>query len=338
MKIGSFATDEKVFVVAEIGNNHEGDFTLAQEMIDLAAEAGADAVKFQTFVPELYVSSEDAARLERLRRFRLTTEQFEGLAKHASAAGLLFFSTPFDLESARFLNTIQSVFKISSGDNTFFPLIETVAQFGKPIILSTGLADMDLLERVTRDIRAISRRNGIDADLALLHCVSSYPVPPAQANLGAIRALIERFPDCTIGYSDHTLGIEAATYAVAAGARIVEKHFTHNKRHSDFRDHQLSADPTDMRRLVEAIRSVTAMMGVGEKVPQACERELAVAVRRSIAAATDMAAGAVISRSNIVWVRPGTGIAPGEEAQVLGRRLRRALKSGELIQQADLAE
>jgi N,N'-diacetyllegionaminate synthase len=336
MKIDNFDLDKKVFVIAEVGNNHEGDFSVALELVARAVETGADAVKFQTFIPEHYVSANDTARLERLRKFQLSQDQFAQLAQMARKLGLVFFSTPFDLASARFLNTVQPLFKIASGDNNFYPLIETVASFRKPMIVSTGLADMVALTEVRRRIRGVW--GSADPGLSFLHCVASYPVPSEQANLGAIPALARQFPDVTIGYSDHTLGIEAAVLAVAAGARLVEKHFTLAKDYSDFRDHQLSADPADMKALVIRIREVSAMMGTGEKNPQECEESLRSAVRRSIAAGRDLAAGAVVSPDDLTWVRPADGIAPGHEAEVIGKKLNRALKMGEAFMPADLGD
>jgi sialic acid synthase SpsE len=332
MRINDFDTDKNVFVIAEIGNNHEGDFTLAQEMIGRAAEAGVDAVKFQTFIPEFFISRADVERIDRLRGFQLSFSQFEALARQADTAGVTFFSTPLDLESAHFLNTLQPLFKIASGDNTFLPLIETVASFGKPTLISTGLADLALLDR----LRGLWKQQAGMTDLAFLHCVASYPVPSEQANLGAIHTLKKRYPELTIGYSDHTLGIEAATYAVAAGARIIEKHFTLDKQHSDFRDHQLSADPTEMAVLVDAIRHVDAMVGSGEKTAQPCEAALQVAARRSIAVKQDLQANHELVCQDLCWVRPGSGIAVGQEKDVLGRRTKRVMQQGELIQPEDL--
>jgi len=335
MKIGQHDLDKSVFIIAEIGNNHEGSFSLAEEMIGRAAESGADAVKFQTIIPELFISRADSERLERLKKFQFSFDQFARLAETARHAGVTFFSTPFDLESARFLNTIQPVFKIASGDNNFAPLLDEVAGFGKPMIVSTGLADMELIRKTHERIRAVWARNNVSPGLVLLHCVASYPAPPSQANLAAIASLQSAIPDATIGYSDHVIGIAAATAAVAAGARVIEKHFTINKNHSDFRDHQLSADPADMRAMVEAIREVTAMLGTGEKKPQACENDLAVAARRSIAAARDLSKGAVLTDSDLIWVRPGSGIAPGKENLLLGKRLQRGLLRGEIFHAND---
>lgn len=335
MKIGSVDTSEQVFVIAEIGNNHEGSFALAQELVGLAAEAGANAVKFQTFVPEILAGG-DAARLERLRSFRLSHEQFTLLARQAKGLGILFFSTPFDLESARFLNDIQPVFKIASGDNTFLPLIDEVAGYGKPVLVSTGLVDVEMVCRLHDRIQSAWERDGVNPGLALLHCVASYPVPPEQAALGAIRALRSRFPSAEVGYSDHTLGIRAASLAVAAGARIIEKHFTIAHDHSDFRDHQLSANPEELRRMVEEIRLATTLLGPECKAPQVCELACEGAMRRSIAAARDLKAGTVLALSDLTWARPGTGLAPGQEPLLVGARLRRDCPLGVQIVQDDV--
>ena len=335
MKIVDVDLDERVFVIAEIGNNHEGDFGMARELIAGAAEAGVDAVKFQTCVPEHFVGPQDAARLERLRRFQLSRDQYVALAEHAKKLSVVFFSTPLDLESARFLNTLQPLFKIASGDNTFHPLIEAVAGFSKPLIISTGLADIELLERLRADVQRVW--GGSSPGLAFLHCVTSYPVPAEQANLGAIATLKQRFMDCAIGYSDHTLGTAAASYAVAAGAQIIEKHFTLDKQYSDFRDHYLSADPPEMTRLVKEIRTLKTMMGTGRKVPQPCERDFMVAIRRSVAAARDLPLGTKLSAADFAWVRPGTGIAPGDERRLIGSTTRRDLRQGEIIQDVDVA-
>jgi sialic acid synthase SpsE len=215
------------------------------------------------------------------------------------------------------------------------PLIEAVAGFRKPMIVSTGMADVPLLRKVEADIRRVW--SGADPGLAFLHCVASYPVPDDQANIGAIPALKVAFPGCVIGYSDHTLGVRAATLAAAAGARIVEKHFTLDKNYSDFRDHQLSADPAEMKMLVENIREVGTILGSGEKVTQPCEESLRVAVRRSIGAARDIPAGTILTQADITWIRPGGGIAPGDEAKVLGRKTARAVSGGAVFSADDLA-
>ena len=337
MKIGNINTKEKVFIIAEIGNNHEGNFELAKQMISQAAVAGADAVKFQTFIPKNLVSNEDQDRLKQLSRFQLSYEQFTELALIAKEKRLIFFSTPFDIESAKFLNTIQPIFKIASGDNNFYPLIDTVASFGKPMIVSTGVADLDLIKKVYDKILKIWASKKEDyPSLALLHCVASYPVPDEQANIASIIYLKKLFPQAVIGYSDHTLGIDAAVLSVIAGARIIEKHFTVDKNYSTFRDHKLSADPKEMRLLVDQVRKAEVMLGIEEKKTQNCEKEMNIAGRRSIAAARKLSIGSTLAWDDLIWVRPGKGFPPGDENRIIGKKIVRELKMGQIIQQNDL--
>lgn len=330
MKIGKLDTDERIVVVAEIGNNHEGDFGLAKEMVSAAAEAGADVVKFQTFRTEHYVSGSNSDRFRMLKGFELTYDQFSELKEHAEGCGAAFLSTPFDIESARFLNTISSAFKIASGDNSFYPLLETVAAFGKPVILSCGLASILELQYATSLIRRIWNEKGVCPGLATLHCVTSYPTPPESANLKAISSISEA--TCSVpGYSDHTLGIEACVLAAACGARIIEKHFTLDHQLSDFHDHQLSANPEEFRDLVERVRKAEVLLGGGDKALASCEKDIKPVVRRGIAAAKDMAEGSVVRLEDITWVRPSGDFSPGEECKVLGKTLARNVTSGELL-------
>eukprot|EP00163_Fabomonas_tropica_P012330 TRINITY_DN23598_c0_g1_i1.p1 TRINITY_DN23598_c0_g1~~TRINITY_DN23598_c0_g1_i1.p1 ORF type:complete len:334 (-),score=-4.61 TRINITY_DN23598_c0_g1_i1:92-1093(-) len=332
MKIGPIDTSTKVLVVAEVGNNHEGDFTLAQDMLGEAIESGADAVKFQTFIPERFVSSSDSARIDRLRKFQLSFPQFEKLSQQAAEQGTIFFSTPLDLESARFLNTIQAVFKIASGDNNFIQLIREIAGFGKPTIVSTGLSSFEDIDQVCE----LWRKHANIEDLALLHCVASYPVPLREASLAAIRSLQVRYPKQTVGYSDHTLGVEAALFSVAVGARIVEKHFTLDKAHSDFRDHHLSADPAEFKQLVNSIRELEEILGNNSKTVQECEGPLTVVARRSIAASSDLEQGTVLANKHLMWVRPGGGFPPGQEGALIGKTLSRPVKMGDLLYPQDV--
>ncbi|WP_454021035.1 N-acetylneuraminate synthase family protein [Azospirillum sp. Marseille-Q6669] len=330
MRIGSFDTARRVLIVAEIGNNHEGNPAVAEELVDRAAESGAHAVKFQTFRTECFVSPVQSERFERMRRFELAPEVFVRLAERARKAGLLFLSTPLDLPSLAVLEPLVDAVKIASGDNTFVPLLRAAAATGKPMIVSTGLARLDEVAFAKALVESVWASRGADPGLALLHCVSSYPVPSGQENLAAVVTLSRRF-GCTVGYSDHTLGIRAAVLAVAAGARIVEKHFTLDRNHSSFRDHQLSADPAMLRALVQDIAEAEAMLGTGVKEPQEDEAAAIGAIRRSIAAARPLAAGSVIGPDDIVWLRPGGGIEPGREDLVLGRRVRQDLPAGAII-------
>ena len=254
MKIKNKDTNDNVFIIAEIGNNHEGDFYLAKEMIYLAAEAGVDAVKFQTFKTESFVSSLDHKRFKQLKSFELSYKEFNELSIIARKIGLIFISTPLDIDSARFLSNIVDIIKISSGDNNFIQLLKIVSRLDKPIILSTGLMNIKQIKESVNIIHNSSKKKKRIDELAILHCVTSYPVEPKHANLRAIQTLSKAF-DHTIGYSDHTKGINAAVSAVSLGARIIEKHFTLNKR-AIGPDHASSIEPNELKSLVEGCNAV----------------------------------------------------------------------------------
>lgn len=335
MKIGGFDLTKKALIVAEIGNNHEGDFPTAQKLVGEAAACGVGAVKFQVFRTRHFVSARDRARYDRLASFELPFEQFEELQRLARSLGLLFIATPLDLESGAFLDRIVDAYKIASSDNNFYPLMDRLSRTGKPLILSTGLSDLNHIRKAKAFIEAEWRKRDVEQSLAVLHCVSSYPVPPEQANLGAIPTLAREL-GCTVGYSDHTVGIQACLIAAALGARIIEKHFTLDKEYSDFRDHRLSADPTEMAGLVRRITEVGVLLGTGEKIVQAAEAESERLVRRSIVAGADLPAGHRVRLEDLTWIRPAIGLPPGEEARIVGKRLRRAVAFGEPILPADV--
>ncbi len=329
MIIHNINTKEKVFIIAEIGNNHEGNFSLAEEMICLAAESGADAVKFQTIVPEKLVSLKQVDRINQLKKFQLSYENFKELSLIAEKEGVVFLSTPFDIESALFLNEFLPAFKISSGDNNFFPLIDIVAKTGKPIIMSTGLMTESEVKKSVNFIKRVWEKNKINQELALLHCVSSYPTLIEDANLLSIVEL-QKISD-NVGYSDHTNGIDAAIISIALGARIVEKHFTIDNNYSDFRDHQLSANPNSFREMVFKIRQTEKLLGNNSINPRNKEIENKPYLRRSIVAKYDLPKSHVILPEDLDWVRPGKGLSPGNEKKIIGKKLKNSIKAGEII-------
>jgi N,N'-diacetyllegionaminate synthase len=331
MHIGGFDLDERVLVVAEIGNNHEGDLAVARELVAQAAEAGADAVKFQTFRTERFVAPTDPVRFQRLRSFELRPDDFRELGELARQHHLLFISTPLDLDSARVLGPIVDAIKIASGDIDFFPLLAEVATSRKPVILSTGQSELDEIHRAVAELRGVGA-----AEIAVLHCVSSYPAPSDEINLRALTVLSEQLPGVTIGYSDHTTGLDAAPLAVACGARMIEKHFTLDRAFSEFRDHQLSADPSGLRELVRRVREAELLLGEPRKATRPSEAAGRIAFRRSIAAARDLPQGHIVAAEDLMWIRPGDGLRPGDEAHVVGRRLKRELAAGELVRSADV--
>ena len=335
MIIRDFDVREKVLVVAEIGNNHEGDFKVAQDLVRRAAECGVHAVKFQTFQTRFFVGPQDPARYARLQGFELTYPQFGELARLAKSLGLLFISTPLDLESARFLYGVVDAYKVASGDNDFYPLLASIAGTGEPVIISSGMSDMAQVIAAKDCVEDVWQSRGITQSLAVLHCVSSYPAPPEAINLAVLPRLAAEL-SCPIGYSDHTEGIEACVLAVALGARIIEKHFTLDKHYSDFRDHQLSADPAEMTRLMAEIARAETLLGRPEKRMQPCEEAVAKVARRSIAAIADLPAGHVLTPDDLMWIRPAGGLKPGEEGALVGRRLRRAVKAAEQLRPVDV--
>ena len=331
MKIGDFDTNERVFVIAEIGNNHEGSVSAAEEMIVRAAESGADAVKFQSIDPKQLVAPNETQRLAQLERFRLTDEEYLHLANVAGREGLAFLSTPFYLGAVEILDPLVPAFKIASGDNDFIPLLKAVAETRKPILLSTGMSDLSTIAESVRTIDTFWRdfEEAEVPGIALLHCVSSYPTAMSDANIGFLKELASL--GHVLGYSDHTIGTEAVSLAIALGARVVEKHFTLDKNFSDFRDHQLSCDPDDMKVYCETVRNSETLLGAGPKRLLACEEGTNAAARRHIVAAADLPVGHVLEWSDLAWLRPGGGQAPGTEAELIGKRLEVSLPAGASI-------
>jgi N-acetylneuraminate synthase len=329
---------EPCFVVAEAGVNHNGDLGLARRLVDAAAEAGADAVKFQTFsarrlatpdAPKAEYQKECAgaeeSQLAMLERLELSPAAHEDLMDRARQRGLVFLSTPFEEESADLLERLGvSAFKIPSGEITNLPFLAHVARKRRPMIVSTGMATLDEVRGAVETIRGA----GNEA-VVLLHCVSAYPADPADANLRAMTTM-EQALQVPVGYSDHTLGIEVALAAVALGACVVEKHLTLD-RSLPGPDHRASSDPRELAGLVRAIRTVESALGHGRKEPVPGEARIAAVARKSLVALADIPAGAVLAPEMIGARRPGTGIPPAFASQVAGRRARSAIAAGTLI-------
>ncbi|MBM3836657.1 MAG: hypothetical protein FJ398_01635 [Verrucomicrobia bacterium] len=331
MKVGSVDLEREVLLVAEIGNNHEGDPRLALELVQAAAESGAGAVKVQVIRPDRLVNRSQAARIKQLSRFRLPHSVFADLAAAANAKGVLFMASAFDEQSLDEISDLVAAVKIASGDLDFWPLLARAARLGKPIFLSTGTWSLPEINVAVNEIaRHLPREQSLSSRLALLHCVSMYPTPLQEANLRAIQTLRAEF-GLTVGYSDHTLGIEAALLALALGSRIIEKHFTLDKKRDSFRDHALSADPEDLRRLAAITRNADAILGNGEKRPSPAELESAATMRRCIVAARDLALGDRLALADLEYVRPMGGLPPSAAQRLVGRRLRVPLKAHEVI-------
>lgn len=324
------------FLIAEAGVNHNGDLDLALRMIDAAADAGADAVKFQTFRADRLVTAgarkaryqESAShpgesQLEMLRRLELSEEMHPPLVARCSERGVVFLSTPFDEESALFLETLGvPAFKVGSGDLTNLPFLGLLASLGRPMIVSTGMGDHEEVRDAVETIRSEG-----NSDVVLLHCVSNYPANPRDVNLRAMTTLRDSF-GTFVGFSDHTEGFEVALAAVALGASVVEKHFTLD-RSLPGPDQRASMEPQGFRRLVEAVRLVESCLGDGVKRSTASEAETAYVARKSLVALRALAVGETLDLRSIGARRPGGGIPPSERDALVGRRVTRAISAGE---------
>ena len=332
------------FVIAEAGVNHNGDPALAVRLVDAAADAGADAVKFQTFRAEALATAaapkaayqlrgdgKRESQLDMLKRLELSPEGHRRALARARARGIRFLSTPFDEESADFLAALGvPVFKLPSGEVTNHPLLRHVARKGRPVILSTGMCTL----AEVREAVAVLRRAGC-RDLTLLHCVSSYPADPKDANLRAMKTMADAFR-LPVGWSDHTPGWATAVAAVALGAAVVEKHFTLDKALPG-PDHAMSLDPAELKAFVAAVREAAACLGDGVKRPRPCEEAIRRVARRSLVLRSPLPKGARLTAADLTAKRPGTGLPPSRLASVVGRRLRRATPAGRPLRLADLA-
>lgn len=334
--IVDFEISQKILVIAEIGINHEGDFETAKEMVEAAAMAGVDAVKFQTFRAEKFIAKTEKQSVAFFKKMELTDEEFIKLAKLSKERGLIFLSTPFDPESVDLINSLSPAFKIASGDLTCLPLIEYIAAKDKPILLSTGGGMVEEIEGALKAIKTINRRLVEEKQVVLLHCVSSYPTPIEETNLKSIPFLKERF-GLPAGFSDHTLGITACLAAAALGARVIEKHFTLNKYNREFRDHQLSADVEDMISIVKEVRMIEQAMGEYKKEPQKCELNNIIPSRRSLAARIDICQGEVLTNESLTFLRPGSGISPAKIDKVVGRRAARGIEERTILSERDIS-
>ena len=330
---------KKVFVIAEAGVNHNGDIRIARQLVDAAVEANVDAVKFQTFIGEKFISSnaekaayqketvgEAGSQLDMIKKLELSQGDFLMLKEYCEKKKIKFMSTAFDIDSAVFLNDIgMDVFKIPSGEITNFPLLKTIGQFQKKVIMSTGMSELSEIKTAVD----ILKRYGTE-DISILHCNTQYPTPMEDANLKAMQQLKNelRLP---VGYSDHTIGIEVPIAAVALGAEIIEKHFTLD-RDMEGPDHKASLEPDELRKMVEGIRNIEKALGDGIKRVSPSERENLHIVRKSIVASKLIKRGDTFTEDNVTVKRPGNGISPMRWDEIIGKKAVRNFEEDELIE------
>jgi N-acetylneuraminate synthase len=332
------AGPERPYIVAEAGVNHEGDMGLAKRLIDEAGEGGADAIKFQTYKAERLAMKDSPAYWDRSKEptssqyelfkkyDKFWKKEFEELKRHCERSNIEFLSTPFDMESADFLNDLVGVFKISSSDITNKPFIEYICRFGKPVILSTGASNIQEIQE------AVGWIDNHGNELALLHCVLNYPTEDENANLGMIIDLKRKFPDKIVGYSDHTFPKDMKTLEVAVllGAKILEKHFTYDKTRPG-NDHYHSMDKEDLRVFCKNLDRVFELLGDFEKHALASEEPSRRNARRSLVAKRPILKGKRIELGDLTFKRPAVGISPGFIDEVVGRVASRDIKEDEAL-------
>lgn len=331
------STRNSVFFIAEIGGNHEGDFEYAKRLAELAIESGADAVKFQIYSGDTLVSRiESPDRNAHFKRFELSRDQYIALAEICRDAGVMFMASVWDAEMLGWIDPYISIHKVGSGDLTCYPLIRQLVLTGKPLILSTGLSSLQEVAATVDFIRSIDERYITEQKLALMQCTSSYPTPDTDANLDAIVTLREAF-HLPVGYSDHTIGLEAIKVSVALGAEIVEAHFTDSREGKTFRDHQVSLTCEELRDLIPILTRICVLKGDGRKRLTKSEEAAGHqrSFRRSLYARCDISPGDVLNEHNVTVLRPANGLPATDFDRIIGRRAVAAIAAHHLIKPDD---
>jgi N,N'-diacetyllegionaminate synthase len=328
-------------IIAEAGVNHNGDLELAKKLINVAAEAGADLVKFQTFTADRLVTStakkaayqtqttdNKESQHEMIRRLELTEDIHHELIAHCTVRNIGFFSTGFDIKSVDLLLSLgQDHFKIPSGEITNLPYLRHIGQLGRPVILSTGMSTMD---EIGSALRILENSGTPKKSITVLHCTTEYPTPMPEVNLRAMITIRDKF-EVRVGYSDHTLGIEVAIAAVAMGATVIEKHFTLD-RNLPGPDHKASLEPKELKAMIAAIRNIEIALGDGVKRLTPSEARNKPAARKSLVANQAIKAGQAFSAQNLTAKRPGTGVSPMRWDEVMDRNAPRDFVADELIE------
>ena len=333
----------KTLIIAEAGVNHNGDFSLAKKLVDEAYLAGADIVKFQTCKAENVISryadkaeyqkvttGTNDSQLDMVRKLMLSFDEYRQLKEYCDEKGITFLSTAFDLESVDYLHSIgMKLWKIPSGEVTNLPLLIKIAKLHEPIIMSTGMCELSEVE----DAIKVLKENGA-GEITLLHCTTEYPAPYEDVNLKAMETMRNAF-NCSVGYSDHTKGIEVPIAAVALGASVIEKHFTLD-RNMEGPDHKASIEPNELKQMISAIRNIEQTIGDGNKVISSSEKKNQDIARKSIIAKANIKKGDVFSEDNITTKRPGSGINPMKWFELIGKTAKHDYQEDYLIELDEL--
>ncbi len=315
---------DDVYVIAEIGGNHEGDIEKARKLMHLAIESGADSIKFQVYSGDTLVNiKEDPARVTHFDRFSLGDMEYIELAKECISLGADFNASIWNERQIDLLDPYMSFYKIGSGDLTAYPLIKAIVAKKKPIVLSTGLATMEDISSTIEFICSLDKAYQSAQMISILQCTSMYPIPDEDANLNVIRTLQETF-SYPIGYSDHTEGIKAAQFAIALGAKIIEVHFTDDRKGKDFRDHKVSFTPDELKELKSNAKFIRLLLGDGYKRPMRSEIESdhITSFRRALYPSCNIKKGQIIKESDLIALRPMHGISANNLMNVIGKTAR----------------
>lgn len=330
-----------VLIIAEAGVNHNGSLELAKQLIDKAVEAGVDIIKFQTFKSEKLVSKdakqaeyqqknigkEDEGQLAMLKKLELSQADHEELIAYCNKKGIRFFSTAFDMDSIDYLHSLNmGLWKIPSGEITNYPYLRKIAQYQEPVILSTGMCELNDIEAALNVLLEFGAKK---EQITILHCNTEYPTPLGDVNLKAMLEIGEKF-GVQVGYSDHTKGIEVPIAAVALGATVIEKHFTLDKN-MEGPDHKASLEPEELKAMVSAIRNIEQALGTGHKTISESERKNIEIARKSIVSACPIKKGEMFTEENLTVKRPGTGISPMRWNEIVGQTARKDFEEEEMI-------
>ena len=332
------------FIVAEAGVNHNGDVGIAHQLIDTAVRAGADAIKFQSFITEDLITPEaqkaayqlkatgvGGTQYEMLKGLELSSQDHSELKKHCEQKDIVYLCTPYESKSVDMLDSLDvSAFKIASTDTNNIPFLRYVASKGRPVILSTGMTNLGEVENALDALKI----GGLAGDIIIMHCTSEYPAPVKDSNLKVINTLRQAF-QCPVGFSDHTTGVDVSAWAVAIGASAIEKHFTMD-RGMEGPDHKASMEPDELVALVQAIRSVEIALGDGIKHPMPSEILNRKHMRKSVVANRDIEAGEVVLERDLVCKRPGIGLEPFWMEKIVGKKTKKNIQRDELIDLSDI--
>ncbi len=318
-----------IYLIAEVGGNHEGDFEYAKRLTHLACESGVDSVKFQIYTGDTLVSPvESPDRNKHFKKFELSLEQYQELAEICRTHGVTFSASIWSLEAISLMAPWMGFYKIGSGDLTAYPVIRRIVEMKKPIVLSTGLSTLEEVGQTVDFIQGLDERYKKPENLAILQCTSMYPIPPEDAHLKVMDLFRESF-GLPVGYSDHTVGLEAMEVAVAMGAQVLEKHFTDTREGKTFRDHQVSFVKTEVASLIEKIKRIQALHGEKNKIPAEIEikNNHPHSFRRAVYAKCDLPAGTLVTENQLTVLRPNAGIDARDYFKLLGKRVKHGVKA-----------